>query len=346
MPTTTAPAGSRGRRRGAPRRARRAATRAPVRSSAPLVRVPGGHRGGDLGGQRAGQRPVGGLDDGDRAAGLAGRGGELGADPARADDHDVVLPREHRAAAARRRPGCAAGGRRARPRRRAARSVRRRWRGPGRRTGPGPPSVSSSWSPARRPVTSQAEPQRRCRAPRSRRRRRSPRPCRAAPPWTAGGRSYGWWGSAPISVTGPVKPCSRRATAVCTPAMPAPTITTRRGRPPRCRCPASARSPDHHRHLTIGQSGLGRAPVSCSTTLVPLPVLRLPLPGLLQPHPAVGQLRRPTDTQCPEEVRAVLLELDVPEVEPVALPGPDEVPADDVAARVLGPDPRRPARGT
>ncbi len=45
----------------------------------------------------------------------------------------------------------------------------------------------------------------------------------------SGGRSYGWWGSAPIRVTVPVKPCSRRATAVCTPAMPAPATTTRRG---------------------------------------------------------------------------------------------------------------------
>ena len=39
-----------------------------------------------------GERAVGGLDDGDRAAGLAGGGGELRADPARADDDDVVLP--------------------------------------------------------------------------------------------------------------------------------------------------------------------------------------------------------------------------------------------------------------
>ena len=59
------------------------------------VGVPGRHRGGHLRGQRAGERPVGGFHDGDRAARLARGGGELGADPARADDHDVVLPGEH-----------------------------------------------------------------------------------------------------------------------------------------------------------------------------------------------------------------------------------------------------------
>ena len=60
------------------------------------LRVPAGHRGGDLGGQDARERPVGGLDDGDLAARLAGCGGELGADPARADDHDGVLLVEDR----------------------------------------------------------------------------------------------------------------------------------------------------------------------------------------------------------------------------------------------------------
>ncbi|MDH6610637.1 hypothetical protein M2164_006272 [Streptomyces sp. SAI-208] len=66
-----------------------------MRRSAPAYRVPGGHRRGHLGGQRAGERPVGGLHDRHRAARLARGGGELGADPARADDHDVVLPGEH-----------------------------------------------------------------------------------------------------------------------------------------------------------------------------------------------------------------------------------------------------------
>lgn len=60
------------------------------------LRVPAGHRGGDLGGQNACQRPVGGLDDGDLAARGARRGGELRADPARADDHDGVLLVEYR----------------------------------------------------------------------------------------------------------------------------------------------------------------------------------------------------------------------------------------------------------
>lgn len=57
--------------------------------------VPVAHRGGDLGRHRARERAVGGLDDGDRAAGRAGRGGELGADPARSDDDHVVLPLQY-----------------------------------------------------------------------------------------------------------------------------------------------------------------------------------------------------------------------------------------------------------
>lgn len=65
--------------------------------SGPGVGVPGGHGRGHLGGQRARERPVGRLHDRHRTARLAGRRGELGADPARADDHDVVLPGEHRA---------------------------------------------------------------------------------------------------------------------------------------------------------------------------------------------------------------------------------------------------------
>ena len=95
MPTTTASAGSRvpSSRTTAPGSTR--STRAWVRSVDAAVGVPGGHRCGHLGGQRPGQRPVGGLDDRDRAARLARGGGELGADPARADDHDVVLPGEH-----------------------------------------------------------------------------------------------------------------------------------------------------------------------------------------------------------------------------------------------------------
>ncbi len=60
------------------------------------VLVPAGHRGGDLGGQRPGQRPFGGLHDGHRAARLARGRGELRADPARADDHDVVPAGQHR----------------------------------------------------------------------------------------------------------------------------------------------------------------------------------------------------------------------------------------------------------
>lgn len=58
--------------------------------------VPGGHRRGHLGGQRPRERPVGGFHDGHRAARLTRGRGELGADPARADHHDVVLPGEHR----------------------------------------------------------------------------------------------------------------------------------------------------------------------------------------------------------------------------------------------------------
>ncbi|MCP9998204.1 hypothetical protein LUX34_25505 [Streptomyces werraensis] len=59
-----------------------------------------------------------------------------------------------------------------------------------------------------------------------------------------GGRSYGWWGSAPISVTSPAKPRSRSAAAVCTPAMPAPATTTRRGAAPPGSCVCSlTRSP-------------------------------------------------------------------------------------------------------
>jgi hypothetical protein len=61
----------------------------------PAVRVPRGHRRGHLGGQRPGERPVGGLDDGHRTPRVTRRRGELGADPARPDDHDVVLLREH-----------------------------------------------------------------------------------------------------------------------------------------------------------------------------------------------------------------------------------------------------------
>ncbi len=61
----------------------------------PAVGVPGGHRRGHLGGQRARERPVRGLHDRHRAARLARGGGELGADPARPDHHDVVLPGEH-----------------------------------------------------------------------------------------------------------------------------------------------------------------------------------------------------------------------------------------------------------
>lgn len=60
-----------------------------------VLRVPVGHRGGDLCGQGAREGPVGRLDDGDRAAGLAGGRGEFRADPARADDHYVVLLDEH-----------------------------------------------------------------------------------------------------------------------------------------------------------------------------------------------------------------------------------------------------------
>ena len=58
------------------------------------LRVPGGHRARDLGGQGARERAVGGLDDGDGTARRAGGRGELGADPARTDDHDVVLSAE------------------------------------------------------------------------------------------------------------------------------------------------------------------------------------------------------------------------------------------------------------
>src|SRR4051812_28892562 len=65
--------------------------------------------------------------------------------------------------------------------------------------------------------------------------------------------------------------------------------------------------------------------------------LRLPLPALLQPHTTVGQVddRRHT---VPRGRRPVVLELDVPEVQAVALARPHQVPADDVPARVLGPD--------
>lgn len=59
------------------------------------VGVPGGHRRGHLGRQRTGERPLGRLDDRHRAARLARGRGELGTDPARADDHDVVLAGEH-----------------------------------------------------------------------------------------------------------------------------------------------------------------------------------------------------------------------------------------------------------
>ena len=214
------------RRRAPPRRARRAPR---ARGCAAPPRCPRTRRpsGGHLLGQHTGERPVGGLHDGHRAARLARRRGELRADPARADHHDVVLPGEDGAQplgvverAQQMDAGYALGARQLDRlgaggddedvvRNRAVDRCRVRAR-EGRTPVTSQPRRSSTSSASK--STSKAEPS-------------------ALPSSTAldsGGRSYGWWGSAPIRVTLPVKPCSRRATAVCTPAMPAPTITALR----------------------------------------------------------------------------------------------------------------------
>jgi len=60
------------------------------------ARVPRRHPVGHLRGQRSRERSVRGLHHGHRTARLARGGGELGADPARAHHHDVVLPGEDR----------------------------------------------------------------------------------------------------------------------------------------------------------------------------------------------------------------------------------------------------------
>src|SRR4051794_17920073 len=98
---------------------------------------------------------------------------------------------------------------------------------------------------------------------------------------------------------------------------------------------ASARSPGHHRQLTIRQSAVVLRDLPHNAR--PAAGLRLPLPALLQPDATVGQFddRRHA---VPRGRRPVLLELYVPEVQPVALPGTHQVPAYDVPARVLGPD--------
>ncbi|CAM5522222.1 hypothetical protein STENM223S_07470 [Streptomyces tendae] len=231
MPTTTAPAGSRvpSSRSTAPGSTR--ATRAWVRSVAPASAYQAVIGAATSAGSTPRQRPFVGLHDGDPAVRLAGGGGELRADPARAHDHDVVPRGEHRP-----QPfGVVQGAQQVH----AGDAVRA---GQPHRFGAGGedegvvrdgarPEVSRTWSPGRTPRASQ--PSRRV-MPSASKSRSKAEPS-AVPSRTAldsGGRSYGWWGSAPIRVTSPAKPRSRSAAAVCTPAMPAPTTTTRRAAAP------------------------------------------------------------------------------------------------------------------
>ncbi len=96
MPTTTAPAGTREPSSSTTAPGSMRSTRAWMRRSAPLSAYQAVIGAATSSGQRPGERPVGGLHHGDRAARLARGGGELRADPAGTHDHDVVLLGEDR----------------------------------------------------------------------------------------------------------------------------------------------------------------------------------------------------------------------------------------------------------
>ena len=88
----------------------KASTPVPISISHAVVGVDVAVDGADLGAQHALERDRGRLDDGDLEAALAGRGGDLGADPAGPDDDDraaAVQPLAQRVGVVRRCAGTA-----------------------------------------------------------------------------------------------------------------------------------------------------------------------------------------------------------------------------------------------